>query len=99
MSSVIFAEFSAAIVVVRSTRSAKLLPAVSLARQKVSEHAERLCHMRKICFDEDNGDADLILQRVEVLGHVALLVAEVNDDLRVGSEQRLEVQICLAPYI
>ena len=52
--------------------------------------------MRKICFDEDNGDADLILQRVEVPGHVALLVAEVNDDLRVGSEQRLEVQICLA---
>ena len=52
--------------------------------------------MRKVRFDEDDGNADLLLQRVEVFSHIALLVAEVNDDLRVGGQQRLEVQICLA---
>ena len=36
------------------------------------------------------------MQRVEVFSHIALLVAEVNDDLRVGGQQRLKVQICLA---
>ena len=36
------------------------------------------------------------LQRVEVFGHIAFFVTEVNNDLRVGGQQRLKVQICLA---
>ena len=52
--------------------------------------------MRKVRFDEDDGNADLLLQRIEVFGHIAFFVAEVNNDLRVGGQQRLEVQIRLA---
>ena len=52
--------------------------------------------MGKVCLNKDDGNTDLCLQRVEVFSHIALLVAEVNNDLRVGGQQRLEVQICLA---
>ena len=52
--------------------------------------------MGKVCLNKDDGNTDLRLQRVEVFGHIAFFVAEVNNDLRVGGQQRLEVQICLA---
>ena len=52
--------------------------------------------MGKVCLNKDDGNTDLCLQRVEVFGHIAFFVAEVNNDLRVGGQQRLKVQICLA---
>ena len=52
--------------------------------------------MRKICFDEDHGHADLPLQRVQIGGHVVLFVAQINHDLRAGGQNGFQIQRRLA---
>ena len=48
--------------------------------------------MRKICFDEDHGHADLPLQRVQIGGHVVLFIAQINHDLRTGGQNGFQIQ-------
>ena len=52
--------------------------------------------MRKICLNEDHRHADLLLQRVQIGGHVVLFVAEINDDLRAGGQKGFQIQRRLA---
>ena len=52
--------------------------------------------MRQICLNEDHRHADLLLQRVQIGGHVVLFVAEINDDLRAGGQNGFQIQRRLA---
>ena len=45
----------------------------------------------------DNGDTDLVLQRVEIVLHSVFRLAHVNHDLRVGCGNGFLVEVALAP--
>ena len=70
--------------------------ALGLLAQQGAQGAVGVAHMAGVAVNVNKGDAGLLLQSIQVIGHAALLLAHVNDDLGAGLQQRLQVQLALA---
>lgn len=68
-----------------------LLPPQNVPQRPVGRR-----HIIQIRFDEDGGDARLLLNGVHVLGDAVLGVAQVDNELGLGGDEGLHIQAGLA---